>query len=37
VIIDVVLMLAGRIATPWTRVARPGRRLLTAPVVGGSR
>jgi osmoprotectant transport system permease protein len=37
VIIDVALMLAGLIATPWTRVARPGRRLLTAPVVGGSR
>jgi osmoprotectant transport system permease protein len=37
VIIDVVLMFAGRIATPWVRVSRPGRRLLTAPVVGGSR
>ena len=37
VIIDVALMLAGRIATPWVRVTRPGRRLLTAPVVGGSR
>ena len=37
VIIDVTLMFAGRIATPWERVSRPGRRLLTAPVVGGSR
>ena len=37
VIIDVVLMFAGWIATPWARVTRPGRRLLTAPVVGGSR
>jgi osmoprotectant transport system permease protein len=37
VIIDVILMLAGLIATPWTRVGRPRRRLLTAPVVGGSR
>jgi osmoprotectant transport system permease protein len=49
VIIDVALMLVGRFATPWTRptsatrassaarVSRPGRRLLTAPVVGGSR
>jgi osmoprotectant transport system permease protein len=37
VVIDVALMFAGRIATPWTRVTRPGRRLLTAPVVGGSR
>jgi osmoprotectant transport system permease protein len=37
VIIDVALMLAGLIATPWTRVTRPGRRLPTAPVVGGSR
>ena len=37
VIIDVLLMFAGRIATPWVRVSRPGRRLPTAPVVGGSR
>ena len=37
VVIDVLLMLAGRLATPWERVSRPGRRLLTAPVVGGSR
>ena len=37
IIIDVVLMFAGRIATPWVRVSRPGRRLPTAPVVGGSR
>jgi osmoprotectant transport system permease protein len=37
VIIDVVLMFAGRIATPWVRVSHPGRRLPTAPVVGGSR
>jgi len=37
VVIDVALMLAGRVATPWDRVSRPGRRLLTAPVVGGSR
>ncbi len=37
VVIDVALMLAGRLATPWERVVRPGRRLLTAPVVGGSR
>jgi osmoprotectant transport system permease protein len=37
VVIDVALMLAGRFATPWDRVSRPGRRLLTAPVVGGSR
>jgi osmoprotectant transport system permease protein len=37
VIIDVALMSAGWVATPWVRVTRPGRRLLTAPVVGGSR
>jgi osmoprotectant transport system permease protein len=37
VIIDVALMFAGRIATPWVRVSRPSRRLPTAPVVGGSR
>ena len=37
VVIDALLMFAGRLATPWYRVSRPGRRLLTAPVVGGSR
>ncbi len=37
VVIDVALMIGGRYATPWVRVSRPGRRLLTAPVVGGSR
>jgi osmoprotectant transport system permease protein len=37
VVIDVALMLAGRLATPWERVSHPTRRLLTAPVVGGSR
>jgi len=37
VVIDAALMFAGRLATPWERVSRPGRRLLTAPVVGGSR
>ncbi len=36
-VIDMLLMLAGRLATPWERASRPGRRLLTAPVVGGSR
>jgi osmoprotectant transport system permease protein len=37
VVIDIALMLAGRLATPWERVSHPSRRLLTAPVVGGSR
>jgi osmoprotectant transport system permease protein len=37
VVVDVLLMLAGRAATPWDRAPRRGRRLLTAPVVGGSR
>ena len=37
VIIDISLMFIGRVATPWARVSRSGRRLLTAPVVGGSR
>lgn len=37
VVIDIALMLAGRLATPWERVSHPTRRLLTAPVVGGSR
>ncbi len=36
-VVDVLIMLAGRVATPWSRASRPGRRLLTAPVVGGSR
>jgi osmoprotectant transport system permease protein len=36
-VVDMLIMLAGRLATPWNRAARPGRRLLTAPVVGGSR
>ncbi len=36
VVIDVLIMLAGRLASPWERVSRPGRRLLRAPVVGGS-
>jgi len=36
-VIDMLIMLTGRLATPWERASRPGRRLLTAPVVGGSR
>jgi osmoprotectant transport system permease protein len=36
-VVDMLIMLAGRLATPWTRTSRPGRRLPTAPVVGGSR
>jgi osmoprotectant transport system permease protein len=36
-IIDMLILLAGWLATPWERATRPGRRLLTAPVVGGSR
>jgi osmoprotectant transport system permease protein len=36
-VVDVLIMLAGRLATPWARASRPGRRLPTAPVVGGSR
>jgi osmoprotectant transport system permease protein len=36
-IIDTLILLAGWLATPWARAMRPGRRLLTAPVVGGSR
>jgi osmoprotectant transport system permease protein len=36
-VVDMLIMLAGRLATPWERAVRPGRRLLTAPVVGGSR
>ncbi len=36
IVIDLLIMLAGRLATPWERLSRPGRRLLRAPVVGGS-
>jgi osmoprotectant transport system permease protein len=36
-VVDMVILLAGRLATPWVRASRPGRRLLMAPVVGGSR
>jgi len=36
-VVDVLILLAGQLATPWARASRPGRRLLMAPVVGGSR
>ena len=36
-VVDMLILLGGRLATPWNRASRPGRRLLTAPVVGGSR
>jgi osmoprotectant transport system permease protein len=36
-VVDMLIMLGGRLATPWNRASRPGRRLLMAPVVGGSR
>jgi osmoprotectant transport system permease protein len=36
-VVDVLILLAGQLATPWARAPRPGRRLLMAPVVGGSR
>jgi osmoprotectant transport system permease protein len=36
-VVDALILLAGWLATPWNRALRPGRRLLTAPVVGGSR
>lgn len=36
--IDVLIVLAGRLATPWERAARPtSRRPVVAPVVGGTR
>src|ERR1700757_1762732 len=31
VVVDVLILLAGWLATPWNRALRPGRRLLTAP------
>jgi osmoprotectant transport system permease protein len=36
-VVDVLILLVGWLATPWNRASRPGRRLLMAPVVGGSR
>ena len=38
VVIDVLIVLTGRLATPWERAARgPRRRPVVAPVVGGAR
>ena len=38
IVIDVLIVLAGRLATPWERGTRaPGRRSVVAPVVGGAR
>lgn len=38
VVIDVLIVFAGRLATPWARAARAkGRRSVVAPVVGGAR
>jgi osmoprotectant transport system permease protein len=36
-VVDMLILLAGQLATPWARAPRPGRLLLMAPVVGGSR
>jgi osmoprotectant transport system permease protein len=39
IVIDVLILLAGRLATPWERAARTTtrRRSVVAPVVGGAR
>jgi osmoprotectant transport system permease protein len=38
IVIDVSIMLAGRLATPWERAARASRRrTVVAPIVGGAR
>jgi osmoprotectant transport system permease protein len=38
IVIDVLIVLAGRLATPWDRAARTTRwRSVVAPVVGGAR
>lgn len=39
VIIDLVIVLAGRLVTPWARAARPARRRrsVAAPIAGGAR
>jgi osmoprotectant transport system permease protein len=37
-VIDALIVVAGRLATPWERAGRrPGRRSVVAPVVGGAR
>jgi osmoprotectant transport system permease protein len=38
IVIDALIVLAGRLATPWERAGRtPRRRSVLAPVVGGAR
>jgi osmoprotectant transport system permease protein len=39
IVIDALIVLASRLATPWERVARTGRRRLSVvvPIVGGAR
>ena len=38
IVIDVLIMLAGRLATPWERAARASRRrTVVSPIVGGAR
>lgn len=38
VVLDMLIMLAGRLATPWERASHPGRRRqVRAPIVGGAR
>ena len=39
IIIDLLIVLAGRLATPWERAARAARRRrsVAAPIVGGAR
>jgi osmoprotectant transport system permease protein len=38
IVIDVLIVLVGRLVTPWDRAARtPRRRSVVAPVVGGAR
>jgi osmoprotectant transport system permease protein len=38
IVIDVLIVVAGRLATPWEHAVRStGRRSVVAPVVGGAR
>ncbi|WP_025737761.1 ABC transporter permease [Mycobacterium genavense] len=37
VVIDVSIVVAGRLATPWSHAGAPRRRSVLAPVVGGAR
>jgi len=36
-VIDILIVVAGWLATPWERATHPNRRLMVSPIVGGAR